>query len=152
MFFRPSIEVTTMKISYLLVLVAALVLSSSPAGAAGLVEKANLEDLIRIEYHEDGPGKVSGIILNQGTTELEEIVLLVRHHWVWPYAGNDEPDTYSRTEYVSVEQELEPGMAAAFASVVSPPAEVPDEAKYTSKVEVNAATEMVYCCDEPAPR
>ena len=127
-----------------------LLLSSSTAIADGLVEKAELEDLIRIEYHEDGPGNVSGIIRNQSSTEVKDIVLMVRHHWIWPYAGNDQPDTYSRTEYVSVEQELKPGMAAAFVSVVSPPGEVPDTASYGSKVVVNAVTKMVYCCDDPA--
>ncbi len=75
---------------------------------------------------------------------------MVRHDWVWPYAGNDQPDTYSRTEYVSIEGELEPGMAAAFASVVTPPGEVPETASYNSKVEVNAVTKMVECCDDPA--
>jgi hypothetical protein len=138
-----------MKIPRVVTMITALLLSGSTAFGAGLVEKADLRNLIRVEYHEDGPGKVSGIVHNQSSKEVKDIVLMVRHDWVWPYAGNDQPDTYGRTEYVSVDRELVPGMAAAFASVVSPSGDVPGTATYSSNVEVHSVTEMVDCCDAP---
>ena len=61
-----------MKISCVFAMAFALILSGSTAIANGLVEKAKLEDLIRVEYHEDGPGKVSGIIRNQSSTQVKD--------------------------------------------------------------------------------
>lgn len=139
-----------MQIPTLVTLVAALLLPSSTALAATLVAKETLRALISIESREDGSGQMSGLIRNQSATQIKAIKLTIRHNWIWPYAGNDQPDTRSRTAYVSIGAALEPGMGTTFASLVAAPRHVPDNARYSSTVTVHAVTRMICPCGAPA--
>ena len=139
-----------MQIPNLAALVAALLLSSSTTLADTVVAKETPRVLISIESREDGPGQVSGLVHNQSETQIKDIKLMIRHNWIWPYAGDDQPDTHSRTAYISIAAVLEPGKATTFASIVAAPRHVPDNARYSSTVTVHAVTKMVCRCGAPA--
>jgi hypothetical protein len=116
-------------------------LLNAPASLAGVVARDALASLVGVVHETASPGHVTGTVRNNGPREVSDIVLLVRHTWVWPYTGHDRPDTYAWSDYVRVGQPLDPGATAAFASNARLPAVLPANARYFNTVEVTGATE-----------
>ena len=103
--------------------------------------------IIQVETERLAPGKLVGKMRNTGPRTVRDIVVLVKHSWVWTKARGDGPDSYSHSEYVRIDRALVPGDQAAFASVHTPVADVPEDANYFSEVKVSELTEIRYASE-----
>ena len=111
------------------------------------VGQVDFSAIIEVETEAVGPGKLVGKLRNTGPRTVRDIVVLIKHSWVWTKVRGDGPDSYSHSEYVPIDRALVPGDQAAFASVHTPSADVPEDADYFSTVKVSELTEIRYASE-----
>lgn len=112
------------------------------AGAATVVEPGAFDSVVTLETRVQSSGALEGTIRNRGEHEIRDVVVQVRHSWVWPFAGRDRPDTAMRPETVRLAGPLMPGDSIAFRSQQPAPENVPADAAYLGRARVVELTEM----------
>lgn len=124
-----------------------LILASTYGFAADetSVGQVDFNAIVDVETQLVAPGKRVGKMRNTGSRTVRDIVVLVKHSWVWE--GRNDGDSYSHSEYIRVDRALVPGDQAAFASVHTPVADVPEDANYFSDVKVSELTEIRYASE-----
>lgn len=137
-----------MRTSIFAFLICALVLFATCGFCADetSVGQVDFNAIIDVETELVAPGKLVGKMRNTGSRTIRDIVVLVKHSWVWT-KGSSAGDSYSHSEYIRVDRALVPGDQAAFASVHTPVADVPEDANYFSDVKVSELTEIRYASE-----
>ncbi len=110
------------------------------------VGQVDFNAIVDVETELVAPGKLIGKMRNTGPRTVRDIVVLVKHNWVWT-EGRSDGDSYSHSEYIRIDRALVPGDQAAFASVHTPVANVPEDANYFSDVKVSELTEIRYASE-----
>lgn len=124
-------------------LLSAMIVSAALSGrAATVVERGDFDHLVGLAVSNLQPGGVSGTVTNRSELEITDVVVLVRHAWVWDYRRDEIPDTAARADYVTVAGPLAPGGTAAFASRAARPDGVPENARYVGRARVVEVTEL----------
>ncbi|MGE0486193.1 MAG: hypothetical protein AB7Q81_18740 [Gammaproteobacteria bacterium] len=112
--------------------------------AAQLTSDATLARHLALEAEYRPAGEVRGTLTNVGERPIADIVLLVRHGWLWRDELHPGPDDPSWADYVTVDEHLEPGASTTFVyrPAVAPPQR--DDGRFTRDIEVVGATVYRY--------
>lgn len=130
-------------------LLAALSAGVPAAEDSRSVGSVDFTSIVNLDVDDSRPGKVVAVLRNDGPRTIRGVVVLVKHSWVWPEASRVESDSYTHTEYVTIDEPLLPGQRTAFASVHTPLRAALDEAKFFTNVKVTELTEIRYASDPP---
>ena len=111
---------------------------------AKVVDNKNVGGIVVVEIDVIANNQIAGSVINHSADEISDVVVVVRHHWVWPYSGKQDTDSASQVEYIELPDNLQPGESKALVSSVTPPANLPDDASYFAEAKISGYTRLSY--------
>ena len=120
--------------------------SLAVSAAQKVVNADSVNETISLEIAADEKDGVLGRIHNRSAIEVSDVTVLVRHHWVWPYAGNNQSDARSSVDFVRIAGSLSPGGSTEFHSKPRKPSEAGNGARYFASARVVAFSQIAALC------
>ncbi|MEQ8659542.1 MAG: hypothetical protein RLW62_01865 [Gammaproteobacteria bacterium] len=126
--------------------VAATGAAPGAATAPRLVPQQTLAETINFATLTVRDGRISAVVENRGDRMLDDIVVMVRYHWLWNDEDDPGADNPGWTELVTLDQRLLPGERVPFVYTPREPLPRRDDGWFMPSAEVVGAT--VYAAAE----
>lgn len=93
---------------------ALLAIAAGSVSGVTLISENRLEDTVEFRAEAMNDGRISGVIANEGTEPVNELVVLVKYNWLWKDELNPGPDSPEWVEFVTLKEQLNPGETTSF--------------------------------------